>query len=65
MFEVNLNKDYMNLERLHGWHNTLFEYIQSKTYKIKRAKFIDDEMSVVSGSPENVQIHYEALPVEV
>ncbi|OUT12441.1 hypothetical protein B9N63_07995 [Campylobacter concisus] len=65
MLEVNLNKDYMNLERLHGWHNTLFEYIQSKTYKIKRAKFRDDEMSVVSGSPENVQIHYEALPVEV
>ncbi|MBE9818677.1 hypothetical protein [Campylobacter concisus] len=53
MFEVNLNKDYMNLERLHGWHNTLFEYIQSKTYKIKRAKFRDDEMSVVSGPPEN------------
>ena len=65
MFEVNLNKDYINLERLHSWHNTLFEYIQSKPYKIKRAKFRDDEMSVVSGSPENVQIHYEALPVEV
>ena len=64
MFEVNLNKDYMNLERLHGWHNTLFEYIQSKTYKIKRAKFRDDEMSVVSGSQENVQIDYEALPAE-
>ena len=37
----------------------------AKIYKIKRAKFRDDEMSVVSGSPENVQIHYEALPVEV
>ncbi|WP_181001556.1 hypothetical protein [Campylobacter concisus] len=51
MLEVNLNKDYINLERLHGWYNTLFEYIQSKTCKIKRAKFRDDEMSVVSGSP--------------
>ena len=65
MLEVNLNKDYMNLERLHSWHNTLFEYIQSKTYKMKRAKFRDDEMSVVSGLPENGQIHYEALPAEV
>ncbi|WP_149706744.1 Fic family protein [Campylobacter concisus] len=54
----------MNFEWLHGWYNALFEYIQSKTYKIKRAKFRDDEMSVVSGPSKNVQIHYEALPVE-
>ena len=54
----------MNFERLHGWHNALFEYSQSKIHKIKRAKFRDDEMSVVSGSQENAQIHYEALPVE-
>ena len=64
MLDVNLNKAPMNFERLHGWHNALFEYSQSKTYKIKRAKFRDDEMSVVSGSQENVQIHYEALPAE-
>ncbi len=49
MLEANLNKAYMNFERLHGWHNALFEYSHSKTYKIKRAKFRDDEMSVVSG----------------
>ena len=54
----------MNFERLHGWHNALFEYSQSKIYKIKRAKFRDDEMSVISGSQENVQIRYEALPAE-
>ncbi|MBE9856706.1 hypothetical protein [Campylobacter concisus] len=42
----------------------MFEYSHSKIYKIKRAKFRDDEMSVVSGSQENVQIHYEALPAE-
>ena len=36
----------------------------AKIYKIKRAKFRDDEMSVISGSQENVQIHYEALPAE-
>ena len=54
----------MNFERLHGWHNALFEYSQSKTYKIKRAKFRDDEMSVVSGPSKNVQIDYEALPAE-
>ena len=64
MLEANLNKAPMNFERLHGWHNALFEYSQSKIHKIKRAKFRDDEMSVVSGSQENAQIHYEALPVE-
>ena len=64
MLEANLNKAPMNFERLHGWHNALFEYSHSKAYKIKRAKFRDDEMSVVSGSQENMQIHYEALPAE-
>ena len=64
MLEANLNKAYMNFERLHGWHNALFEYSQSKTYKIKRAKFRDDEMSVVLGPSKNVQIDYEALPAE-
>ena len=36
----------------------------AKIYKIKRAKFRDDEMSVVSAPSKNVQIHYEALPAE-
>lgn len=64
MLEANLNKAYMNLERLHGWHNALFEYSHSKIYKIKRAKFRDDEIIVVSAPSKNVQIHYEALPAE-
>ncbi len=64
MLEANSNKALINFERLHGWHNALFEYSHSKIYKIKRTKFRDDEMSVVSGSQENVQIHYEALPAE-
>ena len=64
MLDANLNKAPMNFERLHGWHNALFEYSQSKAYKIKRAKFRDDETSVVSAPSKNVQIHYEALPVE-
>ena len=64
MLEANLNKALINFERLHGWHNALFEYSHSKIYKIKRAKFRENEMSVVSGSQENVQIDYEALPAE-
>ena len=64
MLEANLNKALINFEQLHGWHNSLFEYSHSKIYKIKRAKFRDDEMSVVSGPSKNVQIHYEALPAE-
>ena len=54
----------MNFERLYGWHNALFEYNHSKIYKIKRAKFRDDKMNVVSGPSKNVQIHYEALLAE-
>ncbi|MBE9870435.1 DUF4172 domain-containing protein [Campylobacter concisus] len=61
LLDANLNKAPMNFERLHGWHNALFEYSHSKIYKIKRAKFRDDEMSVVSGPSKNVQIHYEAV----
>ena len=64
MLDANLNKAPMNFERLHGWHNALFEYSHSKTYKIKRAKFRDDEMSIVSAPSKNVQIHYKALPAE-
>ena len=64
MLDANLNKAPMNFEQLHGWHNALFEYSHSKIYKIKRAKFRDDEMSVVSGPSKNAQIHYEALPAE-
>lgn len=64
MLEANSNKALINFERLHGWHNALFEYSHSKIYKIKRVKFRDDEMSVVSGPSKNVQIHYEALPAE-
>ena len=64
ILDANLNKAPMNFERLQGWHNALFEYSHSKIYKIKRAKFRDDEMSVVSGLSKNVQIHYEALPAE-
>lgn len=64
MLDANSNKAPMNFERLHGWHNALFEYNQSKNHKIKRAKFRDDEMSVVSAPSKNVQIHYEALTAE-
>ena len=64
MLEAILNKAPMNFERLHGWHNAFFEYNQSKNHKIKRAKFRDDEMSVVSAPSKNVQIHYEALPAQ-
>ena len=64
MLDAILNKAPMNFEQLHGWHNALFEYSQSKNHKIKKAKFRDDEMSVVSALSKNVQIHYEALPAE-
>lgn len=63
MLEANLNKAPMSFEKLHGLHNALLEYSQSKTYKIKRAKFRDGEMSIAFGPSKSVQIHYEALPL--
>ena len=54
----------MSFERVNGWHNALFEGGYYGAYKIKIAKFRDDEKQIVSGSPQRLQIHYEALSAE-
>ena len=66
LIDSNLNKSNLNLERLHGWNNCLFEHTQySKLNKIDIAKFrIHSDMEVVSGAIGHEKVHYKAIPVE-
>lgn len=59
-----LNKTFLSIERLHGWHNALFESGYSGLYKINVASFRKDTMQVVSGKMGKEKIHYEALPAK-
>lgn len=61
LLDTNLNKNPLSLERLHGWHNCLFEGGYSGLHKINIAQFRKDEMEIVSGSIGNEKIHYEAV----
>jgi Fic family protein len=66
LIDSNLNKTDLNLERLHGWHNCLFEHTQySKLNRINIAKFRShSEMEVVSGAIGHEKVHYKAVPLE-
>ncbi len=61
--DCNKNRAPLTLERLHGWHNSLFIAGYSGLNKIKVASFRDhDDMTVVSGSIGREKIHYIAPP---
>jgi len=63
--DCSLNKNDITIERLHGWHNCLFENYYSKLERINIASFRDnDDMEVVSGAIGHEKVHYLALPVE-
>jgi Fic family protein len=66
LIDSNLNKNDLNLERLHGWHNCLFEHTQySKLNRINIAKFRShSEMEVVSGAIGHEKVHYKTVPLE-
>ncbi|MPL68661.1 hypothetical protein SDC9_14389 [bioreactor metagenome] len=66
LIDSNLNKSDLNLDRLHGWHNCLFEHTQySKLNKIDIAKFRShSNMEVVSGAIGHEKVHYKAIPME-
>ena len=66
LIDSNLNKSDLNLDRLHGWHNCLFEHTQySKLNKIDIAKFrTHSDMEVISGAIGHEKVHYKAIPVE-
>jgi Fic family protein len=66
LVDSNLNKSDLNLDRLHGWHNCLFEHTKySKLNKIDIAKFRNhSDMEVISGAIGYEKVHYKAIPVE-
>lgn len=66
LIDSNLNKDVLNLDRLHGWHNCLFEHTgYDRLSKIDIAKFRShSDMEVVSGAIGHEKVHYKAVPLE-
>ena len=63
LIDCNLNKEPLTLQRIHGWHNCLFEHQYSKLYKINVATFRkNDDMEVVSGAIGYEKVHYLAPP---
>ena len=65
LIDSNLNKEPLTLERLHGWHNCLFEHQYSKVHKINVATFREnDDMEVISGAIGHERVHYLAPPVD-
>ncbi len=66
LIDSNLNKENLNLNRLHGWHNCLFEHTQyDRLTRIDIAKFRrHSDMEVVSGAIGHEKIHYKAVPLE-
>ena len=64
LIDCSLNKNTLTLERLHGWHNCLFENNYSKLNRINIASFRkDDDMEVISGAIGFEKVHYKAIPV--
>ena len=59
------NYEPLTIERLHGWHNTLFPDGYSGLYKINVATFREEEMSVVSYKSGREQTHYIAPPPDI
>ena len=64
LLDCSLNKEPLTIERLHGWHNSLFEHNYSGLYKLNIASFREnDDMEVVSGAIGYEKVHYLAVPV--
>jgi Fic family protein len=63
LIDCSLNKEPLTLQRLHGWHNCLFEHQYSKLHKINVAIFRkNDDMEVISGAIGHERVHYLAPP---
>ena len=64
--DCSLNREPLTLERLHGWHNCLFENQYSKLYRVNVATFrTNDDMEVVSGAIGHEKVHYLAPPASL
>ena len=57
------NQDELTVERLHKWHEAIFESYESVLYPVNRGIFRDhDDMQIVSGSIGKEKIYYVAIP---
>jgi len=57
------NKEKLSLDRLHHWHQAIFENYESVLYPVNKGTFRDhDDMQIVSGSIGKEKIHYVAMP---
>jgi len=64
LLDCSLNKEPLTLERLHSWHNCLFENKYSRLDRINIAEFRNhDDMEVVSGAIGFEKVHYKAVPL--
>jgi len=63
--DSSMNSSPLTIERLNGWHNTLFPDGYSGLYKINVAKFRVEEMSVISYKGGREQTHYIAPPSDI
>lgn len=63
LIDCNINNKPLSIDRLHGWHNVLFQSGYSGFEKLKVAKFrTNDDMRVSSGAIGQEKIHYKAPP---
>jgi len=64
LIDTSLNKEELTVQRLHGWHNCLFENRYNRLHKINVAEFRHhDDMEVISGAIGFEKVHYGAIPV--
>jgi len=63
LLDCSMNSEALSIERLHGWHNSLFVSGYERLHKINVASFRKhDDMEVVSGAIGHEKVHYLALP---
>ena len=63
LIDCNINREPLDLVRLHGWHNALFVGGYDVLTPINVASFRDvDQMEVVSGAIGHEKVHYLAVP---
>ena len=59
------NKEKLSVDRLHHWHQAIFENYESVLYPVNKGRFRDhDDMQIVSGFIGREKIHYVAMPSE-
>lgn len=57
------NQEDLSIERLHRWHNAIFEEYSSVLYPVNKGVFRDhDDMQIISGIIGKEKIHYMAMP---